>query len=431
MNFLNRNRATYSLKTLSLLLVSVTVGFAAQNEFPTILAVREGQVALIFPREEQPRVFDLADLPAADQEAIAIWVEEQKNKPAEAPVIATPPKEKEEEVLYNPNASYRERQQALTAAFKSIPDNFDDEWPKLVTAPDGIQVSLVSENDETRQYVYHSDHYEFICDVPLKPHLVERFAVLFEGTREVCRQLPIATKKAHVAGKSHRNRVLLFEDKKTYVQNGAPPSSAGVYIPSSDTVMVPLTSVGVRKVGSSYSVDYDGSNKVLPHELTHQLTDPYYYQAGARGWFSEGFAEYVANIPYRSGKFLMTKAVNSARDYATEFGRKGNGGRAMGDEISAPSLKSFMLQSYSSFTGSNANFNYGLGLLITTYFFEMENGGDRVAITAFLKALREGKTGEDALAVLRQGRSFDEMADDISSGWRSKGVKIEFAPSGS
>lgn len=417
-------------KSLILSLLLTIQGALAESEFPTILAVKGEQVALIFPREEQPRVFDLADLSAADREAIAQWVEAEKNKPAEEPIPAPVIEEEAEEPLYNPNASYRERRKALEAAFARIPDNFDAEWPRLVKSPDGVEVTLVSENDETRQYVYHSDHYEFICDVPLKPHLVERFAVLFEGTREMCRQLPISTKKAHVAGKSHRNRILLFESKQSYVQNGGPPSSAGVYMGNSDIVMVPLTSIGVRKVGSSYSVDYDGSNKVLPHELTHQLTDPFYYRAGARGWFSEGLAEYVAVTPYRSGKFLVGKTKNAARDYATEFGRKGNGGRALGDEIQAPSLKSYMLQPYSSFAGSRANFNYGLGLLITTYFFEMENKGDRVAITAFLKALREGKSGEAALEALRQGRTFDELADDISAGWRSKGVRIEFAPSG-
>lgn len=418
-------------KSVFALLFIATLGPNALAEAPTILGVKEGKVAFQFSGETAPRIMVIAELPTADQEAIAQWAEDKKNAPAEEPVSeAVEETEKDEKPIYDPNASYRDRQEVLKAAFAEIPDNFDAEWPKLIKSPENVTVTLVSEDEELRRYVYHSDHYEFICDVPLKPHLVERFAVLFEGTREVCRQLPISTKKAHVAGKSLRNRILLFESKQAYVENGAPESSTGVYIVSTDTVMVPLTSVGVRKVGSSYSVDYDGNNKVLPHELTHQLTDSYYYKPGARGWFSEGLAEYVAVTPYRSGKFMVSKAENSARDYVTEYGRKGNGGRALGDEIQAPSLKSYMLQSYSDFAGSRANFNYGLGLLLTTYFFEMENNGDRVAITAFLKALREGKEGEEALAVLRQGRTFDEMADDIAAGWRSKGVKIEFSPSG-
>lgn len=257
---------------------------------------------------------------------------------------------------------------------------------------------------------------------------MKRFAVFFEGTREFCRQLPITTKKEHVAGKTHRNKILLFETEASYFKNGGPPGSAGVFMPGKDLVMVPLSSLGVKKLGSSYTIDYDSDNKTLTHELTHHITDRHYYAPGARGWFSEGLAEYVGVTPYRSGKFMLTKTVNAIEDYATEYGRDGNGGRALGKEFNALGLKGYMLQDYRSFV-ANANFNYGLGLLITTYFFEMEGKGDRVAITAFLKALREGKKGEEALEALLQGRSYNELAADITKGWRSKGVRINFAMS--
>jgi hypothetical protein len=404
------------------------------EEIPKLIFANETEVILLLPGEEEARTLAIADLPAADQEAIAQWRESAEGKAAKRPVSPKPKKadskkeEEDEEPVYDPNASYRDRQKALAAAFEDIPDNFDDSWPKLVKSPEDITVELVEENEEDRRYVYHSDHYEFICDVALKPHLVKRFAVLFEGTREFCRQLPITTKKAHVAGKTHRNRILLFETMATYHQNGGPPGSAGVFMGGSDVVMVPLPSLGVKKLGSSYTIDYDADNKTLTHELTHQITDRFYYQAGARGWFSEGLAEYVAVTPYRSGKFMLTKAVKAAKEYATEYGRDGNGGRALGDEINAPALKDYMLQDYSSFV-ANGNFNYGLGLLITTYFFEIEGRGDRVAITAFLKALREGKEGEEALEALLQGRSYFQLAEDISKGWKSKGVDIDFAMS--
>lgn len=312
-----------------------------------------------------------------------------------------------------------------------IPDNFDDPWPKLVKSPEGVTVDLVEENEEEGRYVYHSANYEFICDVPLKKHLVQKFAVLFEGTRELCRVLPIFTKKAHLTGGQFRNKILLFETKNSYYQNGGPPGSGGVFMSGGsrgNVVMVPLTSLGVKKLGSSYTVDYGESNKTLPHELAHQLTDRFYYAKGARGWFSEGLAEYVGVTPYRSGNFSVSKTLRAAKDYATEYGREGNGGRALGDDINAPGLKKYMLQDYGSFT-SNSNFNYGLGLLITTYFFEIEGKGDRVAITAFLKALREGKQGEEALKELLQGRTYNELSKDISKGWKSRGVTINFANS--
>ena len=364
---------------------------------------------LASPELSRPLVVPIGELATPDQIFVRAWHAEQV-------------REKEAVARMHP---YQRRQYELSKATRKIAENFEDAWPGIVSAPGPLEVSDLSEAEGGKRFVYHSPHYEFVCDVELKRSLVKRLAVLFEASREYCRQLPISSKKAHVAGIKHRNRILLFETKEGYMKAGGPPGSAGVYIGGKDIIMVPMTSLGVKKVGSSYSIDYDRENKTLPHELTHQLTDHYYFRSGARGWFSEGLAEYVGVTPYRSGSFNVKKALTAIRDYATGFGRNGKGGRALGDEISAPDLKSYMLQSYGAFVG-NGNFNYGMGLLITTYFFHFDRGGDRVAIAAFLKALREGKEGEEALEALRQGRSWDDMEDQISAGWRGRGIRIRF-----
>ena len=118
--------------------------------------------------------------------------------------------------------------------------------------------------------------------------------------------------------------------------------------------------------------------------------------------------------------------IGSAR-YAAGFGKDGRGGRALGEEIRLPSLRAFMLQPYSRFT-ANANFNYGMGLLVTTYFIHLEDDGSRKNLTNFLKAMREGKSGDELLAVLRAGRTWEELAQEVSKAWRSKGVKLEIGP---
>ena len=248
---------------------------------------------------------------------------------------------------------------------------------------------------------------------------------MFEATREFCRLLPISTMKAHVPGEKERLKVLLFETKETYIENGGPPSSAGVFVTrkGEGIVMAPLTSLGVKKVGGGYMFDYKGSNKTLPHELTHQLTDEDYYSRGARGWFSEGLAEYVAVTPYRSRKFMVRSNLSEIKDYVTDYGEKGRGGRALGTKINAPNLRGYFLQSYGEFT-ANGNFNYGFGLLVTYYFFHMEE--DRSAVNSFLQALKEGKEGDDALEALLAGRTYEDLQDQISRAWRSRGVRITF-----
>lgn len=190
--------------------------------------------------------------------------------------------------------------------------------------------------------------------------------------------------------------------------------------------MVKFSSLGLIKRGKGYAMDYDKSNKTLPHEITHQLSDPEYYKPGAMGWFSEGFAEYVAATPYRSGKFLANKAASYVKQYATDFSRKDNRGRAIGTDVQVGPLKDFMMMPYSEFAGDNGNFNYAVGALLVTYFNHYDGEGDATNLKNFLRSFKEGKWGDDSLEVLRAGRTFEELEKDITKAWRSRGVKLRF-----
>lgn len=382
----------------------------------------DDETLTLFTKEfNETYTLSLTALSQGDREFVADLVEDTRKKQAEDPEE----QKKMELVLRKIEIANRGKESTGT---EKIPDNFDSPWPGIIAGDINVEVIATDQDQEAKRFTYQSPNYEFISDVSLTNSLVSKFAVLFEATREYCRALPLSLKKAHLDGREHRYQVFLFESFDTYVRNGGPPSSAGVYLSGRDIILVPLTSLGVRKSGSSYRFDWDGSNKTLPHELVHQLTEPIYYEAGSRGWFTEGLAEYVAVTPYRSAKFNNKLVRNAVKDYVVEYGRDGRGGRALGKEITVPALEDFMLQSYQSFT-ANGNQNYGIGLLITYYFLHSDLDGNRVAVTAFLKGLRQGKSGSDALDELRQGRSFEELEEAIADSWRSRGIKITFQPS--
>lgn len=191
--------------------------------------------------------------------------------------------------------------------------------------------------------------------------------------------------------------------------------------------MVPLTSLGVRPVGSGYMFDRDKANKTLPHEITHQLTPDAYFRQGSRGWFTEGIADYVAVTPYRSGAYNVRGNKDDISEYAIRYGKEGNGGRALGSKVVLPPLKEFMLQSYEQFL-SDANRNYGVALLITYYFLQVDGEGDAANLKKFLAVMRDGERGEKALAALRDGRSFAQLEEAISKAWKREGVELIFSP---
>ena len=302
--------------------------------------------------------------------------------------------------------------------------NFDAPWPGRVSFDGDPEIKTITENADEGEFVYESANYRYNCDVRLSQSVVKGFAVMFEATHQFVRELPLAVNGGKK--KDGKYQIILLEKESAYINAGGPPGSAGVFIGGENIVMVPLTSLGVRPVGSGYMLDRDKSSKTLPHELVHQLTPNRYYAPGAMGWFSEGLAEYVATTPYRSGSYNVKLNFKPIIEYVTAYGKEGNGGRALGEEIHLGSLKEFMLQPYASFT-SEAQINYGAGLLITNYFFHMDREADGARIKGFLKALTDGKEGEVALEVLLAGQTFKEMEEEIAKAYSRKGVDFTFS----
>ncbi|MEO1856063.1 MAG: hypothetical protein ABGY95_01690 [Rubritalea sp.] len=348
-----------------------------------------------------------------------------KGKAVEIPLTKLSKADRDFVASWKPSASESNKKQQTKKLGKpssaEVEACFNIPWPKLVSADVGMEIEEKSGEDNT--FIYTSENYEFVSNTKLSKVVVKRFAVLFEATRLYVQQIPYASMKSYRKGANYK--VMLFDTMSSYHRAGGPMGSAGVYMASKDMIMVPCDSLGLVKRGSSWALDYDKTNKTLPHEITHQVTDREYYVPGARGWFSEGMAEYIAATPYRSGKFSANKAESAIEQYVTSFAKKDGRGRNLGKEINAPDLRQFMMMSYGQFT-ANGNFNYGLGALLVTYFNHYDGEGDGENIKNFLRALKAGKTGEDALEALRAGRTFEELEADITKGWRKRGVKINF-----
>lgn len=302
--------------------------------------------------------------------------------------------------------------------------NFDSPWPDRVKFDGDPEIEVMEEDADRSSFIYESANYRYLCDVRLSKSVTRGFARLFEATHQFTRALPLAVDGGRNAGGKYLIR--LFESEKDYFKAGGPPGSAGVYMGQDNVVMVPLTSLGVRKVGSGYMLDRSRSLNTLPHELVHQLTPGFYYQNGAMGWFTEGIAEYVAVTPYRSGAFNVRTNLRPILEYVTAYGEKNTGGRALGDTIKVGPLKEFMLQSYSSFL-SKPMVNYGSALLITHYFFHLDGEGDASRMKRFLKSLRAGKRGEAALKELLDSRSWGDLENDIQKAYSRRGVDLIFS----
>lgn len=325
---------------------------------------------------------------------------------------------KSEEVLVNNDNG------VLSKPVSNFVDNYDNDWPTLITLKKDFDIDVVSEEDGS--FIYESRHFTFHADARLSNSVVKRFAEIFEATLLYCQEIPISSQVAIHHTDERRKNIYLYAEKSAYYRAGGMEGSAGCYYPNKDIILVGMPFLGLKKMGSGYTLDRDKSSTTLSHEIVHMFTDRCYYAPGAMGWFSEGLAEYIAVTPYRGAKYSVRGNRSALMKYITAYGENNEGGKALGEEIHVGPLKNYFLQPYSSFT-ANGRLNYGVGTLLVYYFFHFEGDGDRKLINAFMKGLRAGKHGQDALDILLDGRTYEELELDIYKAWRSRGVKLYFS----
>lgn len=302
--------------------------------------------------------------------------------------------------------------------------NLGRSWPPEVRVDSGSRCKVVSEDRERNVFVYESPSYRFTSDARITDDALRNFSMIFECTHRYAKALPLGLNRGKAGG--GRLNIRLFESTKDYERAGGPPGSAGVFSSRSGMVMAPFASIGLEEGVSGFSRDHARHDMILVHELVHQVTPPCYFRPGALGWFSEGVAEYVAVTPYTWGRFGPDKSGSVVRDFVCGSGSAGRGGRRLGTKLKAPDLRSFFLMPYPEFAGRNANFNYGFALLLNHYFFHMEGGGQARRITAFLRGLHAGQSGEGALKLLLGDGSFEALEKDVAAQWGKRGVEIGF-----
>lgn len=303
--------------------------------------------------------------------------------------------------------------------------SFGSPWPIQIRITGPGTCKVVKEDPKTGVYIYQSPSYRFICDARITEDALRNFSVMFETTRKYVRALPLSMGGA-AGPEEHRRDIVLFSTMQGYAAAGGVPGSAGLYVNHNGLVLVPMESLGLKLVGTGFSIDQGVRHKTLIHELTHQLTPHVYFAPGARGWFSEGIAEYVAITPYSWGYFQPDVHGNVVKARVTGRGIDNEGGYALSSKITVPPLQSFFLMPYEVFTGKNAKLNYGFSLLLVNYFFHMDAGGKTKRISDFLLGLHAGKQGEESLKPLLAGGSYQKLEQEISTAWVKMGVEIQF-----
>lgn len=304
-----------------------------------------------------------------------------------------------------------------------LPDPEDlpkpDDWPTSISAGTNIEVIEAEESTEGA-WIFDTEHFRFHCNAKLGKNVLSEFARLFEAVYAALDQSPLPLLNSKV---DDLRVVRLFETVDQYMAAGGLPGSAGVFLGQSKEVLVPLDSLGVKRVGSRFSIESRDENQTLIHEIVHQLT--WHWPLGQ--WWIEGVAEFFAGADYSPGRLKFAGHGNSLREYLKE--RKG----VWEEEYVARSpAKMFTITNAEwnaevAGNGSDGVRNYASAAIIFYFFCRMDGEGDGAPMLAHLRAVKAGMDPAESINVyLLRGRSHDELAEEIARAWRRHKLDLTF-----
>lgn len=377
-----------------------------------------GEKAVIERKDGKRFTVAIATLSGNDQEYVVKHAADVRPAPKPESKPATGPAATEDSRQSRMSQDTR----GMLAGYDGSHPNLGDPWPSVLKCDDKVEITVLKEDDTAKEYIYESPHFRFQSNAVMRKSLISKIALLFEASYEWHKSVPLNNRRTR-SKEAPKLQARLFETVDQYHYAGGPAGTAGVYMGGPDTFMVPFAEVGAKKVGSGYMYDFNGDPHTMLHELTHQLWADVAQSSAI--WLTEGFAEYMGCVPYRGGSFSYAGHARAIREYVMAYGKKGKGGRALGDHITMPRLEKLMAMTQPEFY-ANGNSNYGYGLMLTTYFIDMDEGKDGAVFKKAIQAMQDGKTPEEVNKVLLNGRNFEDLERDFAKAWRACGANIEF-----
>lgn len=306
----------------------------------------------------------------------------------------------------------------------------EDDWPRTVRLEKTPEVETIKEDREAKEFIYESEHYEFVSDSLLGANAVREFSRVFEATWLVNALLPLDLRPMP-EGDREKFRARIFTDEGDYLGAGGMPGSAGVYGRRFEALMLPLESLGVKIVGTRVTIDYVAEDYgTLIHEITHQMMN--HWLNWLPVWYSEGSAEYVELAEYDNGRFSF---IGQDRRLAAHLRLRSAAGKF--EMLPLEELMTMDNRTWSAAltTEHGAMQNYASALALTYFFYQIDGDGKGTAMKDYLRAVSMLEPGADSQELVKEhllrGRSYAELEDEMVRGLRQGGecgVRRAIAP---
>lgn len=289
-------------------------------------------------------------------------------------------------------------------------------WPAQAAA-ESTEARFVGEDAGT--FVFESAHFRLISELKLPLGTVRDLATVFEATRALLIALPLGT---HAGGEREKYPVHFAATAESYQQLGGAGGSGGSYDPRRRRMLVLLPNLGIEQRPTGLVLDHRRNLFVLRHEVTHQLLAP--WQAPWPMWLHEGFAEFVAALPFAQDRYTLSNPGAGLHSYVLKWRTKRDG-RTLRLVPPARLMAISGSEWLQSVEQTSAYDCYNSAALLT-WFFLQQDGGRPFA--AFIDALRRGVPVEEAERVhLLRGKSREALAVEVMALAKRMGLEVKLA----
>ncbi len=338
-------------------------------------------------------------------------------------------KEKERNVR---KAASRKKKELREMGVKNVRVKSPGDWPRIVSVPKDTEVQEMAGGAPGAGFTYVSNNFAFVSSQKLQPEAQKTVARLCECAYAACKAisevLPVPRSSADRGEKKFI--VELQPGMEEYYAAGGPTNSAGVFLGAYrntggplkeadiavDKVMIPFPSLGIGRSGKVEREDID------THALVHELTHQQFLLNSLPIWANEGWAEYVGYVPYvgedldfdRGFSLILHAARQRAERGALDFDFK---------------LEEFFTMSQEAMYGymPRGKDTYMLSVMTVAFFVHLDGKKGVDAMKAYLQALLDGQSPEDAAQeLIKPHRTAARLQQDFIRAWKSKKVKVSF-----
>ena len=348
--------------------------------------------------------------------------------PKDSKKSARPTREKARNVN---KAASKKKKELREMGVKNVRVAAPGDWPRKVSVPKDTEVKEMG-GAPGAGFTYGSNNFTFVSKAPLQPEAQKTVARLCEcayaASKAISEVLPVPRASADRGEKKFV--VELQPSMEEYFAAGGPTNSAGVFLGAyrktggpikesdiaMDKVMIPFPSLGLGRSGKVEREDID------THALVHELTHQQFLLNTLPIWANEGWAEYVGYVPYVGEDLDFDRGFALILHAARQRAERG----ALDFDFS---LEDFFTMSQERMYGymPQGKDTYMLSVMTVAFFVHLDGKKGVEAMKAYLQALLDGKTAEEASAeLIKPHRTVARLQQDFIRAWKSKKVKVSF-----